>query len=156
MKKVLVGMFALAMCLGLTTSCNQKGDANKAAADSTKVEKKREAPQARAIADIVKDAKEKGANWSVDEWKASFREFAGAITPLMSKIYEAQVAAEKDPSKLADMVKELEKFQKENPDFEKLTDEYNKAAEATENGKKVANDEAFQKELEKEFNIPDL
>lgn len=156
MKKVLVGMFALAMCLGLTTSCNQKGDPKKAEADSAAVVKQDAPAQPRALADIVKDAQEKGAKWSVDEWKAAFKELAGAIMPIMAPIYEAQQAAEKDPAKLMDMAKALEDVQKNFPDLDKQMGEFVKAAEATENGKKVSEDEAFQKELEKEFNIPDL
>jgi len=152
MKKVLVGMFALAMCLGLATSCNQKGDANKAAADSTKVEKKQEAPQARAIADIVKDAKEKGANWSVDEWKASFREMMIAVKPMMTKMADIIEQIKKDPTK-AD---ELSKLMEDNADFEKLMDEYEAAANASENGKKVSEDKEFEKQLKAELGIPDL
>lgn len=133
-------MFALAMCLGLTTSCNNKGDANKPA----------------AIADIVKDAKENGAKWSVDEWKASYREMMIAVKPVMTKMAEVIEQIQKDPSKADEMAKKMEEVQKEYPDFEKMMDEYEAAAKASENGKKVDSDEAFINSLKTELGIPDL
>lgn len=153
MKKVLVGMFALAMCLGLTTSCNQKGDPKKAEADSAAVVKQDAPEQARSIADIVKDAKEKGANWSVDEWKASYREMMIAVKPIMTKMADVLAQIQKDPAKGAKL---MEDVQKEYPDFEKLMDEYEEAAKASENGKKVDEDKEFINSLKKELGVPDL
>ena len=72
-------MFALMMLMGLATSCNSKSDANNAGAETTEAATE----EVRPLADLLKDAKENGANWSVDEWKAAYREMAINVKPAM-------------------------------------------------------------------------
>ncbi len=156
MKKFLIGMFAFVLCLGMN-SCKKEAPAAGADAEKAATEKVEEAP---SLADVVAKAKAEGANWSVDEWKESFKSMALAIKPMMVKLSEIQkkvdAEMEKDPSKALGMLEDLKKVQDEFPDFEKLMDEFTQIAESTENGKQVANDEEWGKQLFKELDIPEV
>ena len=105
MKKLLL-MIALVMSISLM-SC--KGDA---AADATKtgdstaavetVEKKVD------INELVAKAKAEGANWSVDEWKAAFKDFMVAMKPMMDFMKDMQEKIEKNPAEAAKIMGDLE------------------------------------------------
>ena len=154
MKKVFVGMFALMMFLGLATSCNSKGDANNAAeSNETEATEAAVEENVRPLAEVMKDAKENGANWSVDEWKAAFREFAINVKPAMIEYKAVMDEMEKDPTN----EETLKKFESllTNSDLQAI-EEFTKIAEATENGKIVAEDDDFEKAMSEELGLPDL
>lgn len=130
MKKVLIGMLALVMAIGFT------------ACSSTP-----------SMEEIVKSAKAEGANWTVDQWKDAYRNMAINVKPMMVEMQEAMKLVETDPTKAMEMV---EAAQKKYGDVEKLMDEFNTIAEGTENGKKVAEDKEFEKQMMDELGIPDL
>ena len=151
MKKVFVGMFALMMFLGLATSCNSNGNANKAA-ESNETEATVE-ETVRPLADVMKDAKENCANWSIDEWKAAFREFAINVKPAMIEYKAVMDEMEKDPTN-EETLKKFESLLK-NSGLQAI-EEFTNIAEATENGKIVVNDDDFEKAMREELGLPDL
>lgn len=148
MKKLLIGMFAFALCLGMN-SCIKE---NKEAAEKAVEEVVEKAP---ALADIVAKAKAEGANWSVDEWKEQFKQVMLAIKPMMVEMSDLVKNMKDDPSKMAEMVKESENIQKKYADLNKLMEEFSEIAEATENGKVVIDDEEWGKKMMEELGIPD-
>ena len=101
-------------------------------------------------------AKAEGANWTVDEWKEQFKAMALATKPIMLKMAEALEMFEKDSTKGAELQEAMEKIKADYPDFEKLAKEFDTIAEGTENGKIVANDEVWGKNMMEELGIPDL
>ncbi len=140
MKKVLVGMLALVMCLGLA-SCSKESGAS--------------------LADVVAKAKTDGANWSVDEWKEAYKTAMEAVKPMMLEVSEitksmqAPEGQEPDPAKLAEAMGKLQELQTKYGDVEKLMDEFEKIAKGTENGKKVSEDEEWLKSVAKELGLPE-
>lgn len=144
MKKVVLGMLALMMCLGLA-SCKQSSET-----EST--------PN---MADVVEKAKAEGANWSVDEWKEAFKQMMLAAKPMMvemsdlMKSIEAPEGQDVDPAKIAEVMGKIQEVQKKYPDYEKLMNEFDEAAKASENGKKVIEDEEWGKSVMKELGLPE-
>ena len=150
MKKFLIGIVALVLCLGMN-SCKKEGAPEGEKQDAT--EKVAEAP---SLADVVAKAKAEGANWSVDEWKEAFKSVALAIKPMMVEMNEVTKKVEADPSKAGDLMKELEAIQAKFPDFEKLMDEFTATAEGCENGKAVIDDEEWGTKMMEELGVPKL
>ena len=142
MKKVIVGMLALIMCLGLA-SCGKSSES---------------APN---MAEVVEKAKTEGANWSVDEWKDAFKQMMLAVKPMMLEMSELMKSIEEpegqevDPAKVAEVMTKVQEVQKKYPDFEKLMNEFEEAAKACENGKKVIEDEEWGKSVAKELGLPE-
>ena len=148
MKKLLIGMFAFALCLGMN-SCIKE---NKEAAEKAVEEVVEKAP---ALADIVAKAKAEGANWSVDEWKEQFKQVMLAIKPMMVELSEISKQVQEDPSKTVELMTKAQEIEKKYPDFNKLMDEFSEIAEATANGKVVIDDEEWGKKMMEELGIPD-
>lgn len=140
MKKALIGMLALVMCLGMV-SCSKESSAS--------------------LADVVAKAKTDGAKWSVDEWKDAYKQVMTAVKPMMTEIaeitkgMEAAEGQEPDAAKVAEALGKLQELQTKYGDVEKLMGEFEEAAKASENGKKVAEDEEFLKGLAKELGLPE-
>ncbi len=137
MKKII---FALCMMMGLfMVSCQNGAD----------------------MKSIVEKAKTEGANWSVDEWKDAFKEVMKGMKPMYEEMLKVQEetkalegkSEEEQAAAAAEMMKKGEELQKKYGDVEKLMGEFEKAANATENGKKVANDEEFGKQVMKELGM---
>ncbi|MBR5084721.1 MAG: hypothetical protein IKX33_08980 [Prevotella sp.] len=130
MKKLLFGLFALVLCMGLT-SC---GGAD--------------------LKSIAEKAKTEGANWSVDEWKAQIKSALTAAKPMMEEIKALQAEAEnagEDVSKAAEIAGKLADFMKKNEGEMNALEELMGACEKSENGKKLMEDKAFEEEIKKEF-----
>lgn len=149
MKKLFVGMFAFMMLMGLATSCNSKSDANNSGAETSEAATE----DVRALADVIKDAKENGANWSVDEWKAAYREMAINVKPAMIEWKTVTEEFDKDPSN-PEIAKKMESLLT-NSDLHGM-EEFINIAEATENGKIVTEDDDFEKAMKEELGLPDL
>lgn len=149
MKKLFVGMFALVMLMGLATSCNSKSDANNAGAETTEAATE----EVRPLADLLKDAKENGANWSVDEWKAAYREMAINVKPAMIEWKTVTDEFDKDPTN-PEAAKKMESLLT-NTDLHAM-EEFITLAESTENGKIVSEDDDFEKAMKEELGLPDL
>ena len=82
MKKLLIGLFAFALCMGIN-SCAKE---NKEAAEKAGEEVVEAVEKTPVLADIVAKAKAEGANWSVDEWKEQFKQVLLAIKPMMVEL----------------------------------------------------------------------
>ena len=152
MKKLLIGMFALIMGIGLT-SCKQKaeGDAAQPAAEE-QVEK------ALSLEEIVAKAKTEGADWSVDQWKDAMKQVLVAMKPFMEsmqKLSEKTEGGEPDLNKLKEVAEDLEKNKAEYDKIEKLMNEMDSIARTTVNGKAVVDDEEWGKSVMKELGFPE-
>ena len=172
-------MFAFALCMGMTSckdSANKdKNDSTKteAAADNKDGEKKDDAnankdeAEAKAPAadvsniegtlkDIVAKAKEEGANWSVDDWKAQFKAALTAMKPMMLQMKEIQDKIAADPSKAEEIVKNAQGLEDQYKKVAAFSDEFEEIAKQSENGKKVLEDEEFSKQVMQELGLGDL
>ena len=160
MRKNFMMILAVAGMLSFT-ACGNKTAANAAGADSAAVAENAEADanQEVSLADVVAKAKAEGANWSVDEWKAQFRNVASAIKPMavdMDAFVKKYMNGDVKDLKTEDLEKEGKALEEKYADLNKLLDEFNAIAEGTVNGKAVADDKAWGEALFKELGIPEL
>ncbi len=151
MKKLLIGLFAFALCMGMN-SCAKE---NKEAAEKAGEEVVEVVEKTPVLADIVAKAKAEGANWSVDEWKEQFKQVLLAIKPMMVELSDMAKQAKADPSKAIELMTKAQDIDKKYPDFSKLMDEFTEIASATENGKVVIDDEEWGKKMMDERGVPD-
>ncbi|MBR5655109.1 MAG: hypothetical protein IKW98_00275 [Prevotella sp.] len=149
MKKILMGMLAVALMLGMA-SCKEKAPADAAKDVAEKVEK-----AVPSLEEIVAQAKADGAKWSVDEWKSAFRNVLVNMKPMLETLQGLQEKVGDDPAKAVEMLGELQAKQKEFEGIEKLMDEFTEIAKGTENGTKVVEDEEWGKEVMKELGLPE-
>ena len=149
MKKILMGMLAVALMLGMA-SCKEKAPADAAKDVAEKVEK-----AVPSLEEIVAQAKADGASWSVDQWKDALRNVLVNMKPMLEVLQGLQEKVGDDPAKAVEMLGELQEKQKEFEGIEKLMDEFTEIAKGTENGTKVVEDEAWGKEVMKELGLPD-
>lgn len=152
MKKLFL-MITLVMGISLM-SCqgNATADATKTG-DSTAVEEQ-VVEKKVDINELLAKAKAEGANWSVDEWKAAFKEVLIALKPMLDFMKDFKEKLEKDPAAAAALMEDEQKT-KELESYEKLMEEFTDAANATDNGKKVFNDEEWAKQTLKELGYPE-
>lgn len=144
MKKLLMGFMALAMGL-VMVSCGQKADQPANGGE--------ENGKQPTLSELVEKAKAEGANWTVDEWKENFKNVMLCVKPMMLKMKEMTEVMEKDPAKAAEMLAELEN-DNEMKSLDSLMNAFEDAAKATENGKAVADDEEWGKQLLEELGLP--
>ena len=158
MRKLLFVMMAFVLCLGLS-SCKKEAPASGDDQTAAGVQAADDAAPAISLADVIANAKDEGANWSVDQWKEQFKNVMLAVKPMflaMAEINKKMEAAGEDASKMADVMKEVADIQTKFVDVEKQMNEFNEIAEATENGKAVIDDEEWGKQLMEELGIPDI
>ena len=103
---------------------------------------------------VVKKATEDGESWTEDEWKKAFKTVLKAVTPLLIELKDVQEkiegASEEEQLKMiSDLTEKLESYK----ELSNLFDEFDKAAESTEIGKKLSEDKEFQKEMEEELGL---
>ena len=136
MKKVLLALAVMVMSLGFVSCKNSGAD----------------------IKSIVEKAKTEGSKWTVDEWKTAFKDAVMAVKPAYEKMASVAKKAEgiTDASELAKVMEEMQQVQKDNADVDKLMKEFEEIAKATENGKAVADDEEFGKQVMKEAGLESL
>ena len=135
MKKIMIGLLALAMVFGFN-SCKQSTP---------------------SLEELAASAKTEGANWSIDEWKDAFKNAMTAVSPMLLEAQELQKKAEEDPDKALEILGTLAQKQEEWKALGDQLDAFMQAAEASENGKKVLEDEEFQMKLFKDLGIdPDM
>ena len=155
MKKILMGMLAVALMLGVA-SCKEKAPADAAKDVAEKVEK-----AVPSLEEIVAQAKADGAKWSVDEWKAAMKDCMLAVKPMMLEMQEimkgleGSEGEEADGAKVVEVMAKMADIQKKYPDYENLMNQFEEIAKGTENGKKVIEDDAYAKELAKELGLPE-
>ena len=155
MKKIVIGMLALVLCLGMNSCKKEAAPAAEQAPEGTEQVAAAE-PQGPSLAEIVEKAKAEGANWSVDEWKEQFKAFALALKPMLVEMDGITKQIEADPSKAADLMKKIEEVKTNYPDAEKLMGEFNKIAEGCANGKAVVDDEEWGQKMMEELGVPKL
>jgi hypothetical protein len=158
MKKLVIGMFALCLGLGMVSCGNKAGGADGKDSTATAVEKKKVDPQ-----EVLNKAKAEGANWDEAQWKANQKEMMSCVAPMMKSMQELQKkmegasngSDEEKAAALASGLQELQAKQKEYEPLEKIMEEYNKIVEANPIAKKISEDKAFEEELKKEFDLPE-
>lgn len=128
-------------------------------------EKKQEATEAKGqaaekplkdAAALLAKAKAEGSNWSVEEWKNAFKEFALIEKPLMielQNIIDGILNKSTNIEELKTKNKNLEATFKE---INKYYDEFEKFGLSTPNGKTVLGDKEWLKKTQQELGIPDL
>ena len=155
MKKNLLMIVAAAGLMAFA-ACGNKSEAP-AANDEQAATEQAAAEDVPSLADLVAKAKAEGANWSVDEWKEQFKLSMLAIKPMTLEISEVMKKMEAaTPEEAAKLAEEIEALQKKYPDIDKLLEEFVAAAQATENGKVVVDDEEWGKKTREELGIPEL
>lgn len=143
MKKLVFGLFALCLFMGMV-SCSKDGG---------KVD-----PQ-----QVLDKAKAEGANWDEAQWKDAVRDMFKGLTPffdwardLQNQLKEAENGTEAEQlAAAAKIMADAEAKQKEFEPMQKILEEFEGLAEKYPVLKKVLDDEAFQAEIKKEFNLPD-
>ena len=147
MKILVMGLFALCLGLGTVSASNLTVSTPTTAA----AEEKDETPQ-----DILARAKAEGANWNEAQWKEAMRDMTRALSPALDFMRDIEEKLEKaDDAEKAKIISKLTEIEEKMKDLEVVMDEFEKVMEASEIGKKVNNDKAFEEELKKEFNLPD-
>lgn len=135
MKKIMIGLLALTMVFGFN-SCKESTP---------------------SLEELAASAKADGANWSTDEWKDAFKTAMTAVAPMLQEAQELQKKAEAEPDKALEILGTLAQKQEEWKALGDQLDTFMEAAEASENGKKVLEDEEFQMKLFKDLGIdPEL
>ena len=140
MKKVIIGMFAFCLGLGMV-SCNKEVNAQ----------------------DVVAKAKAEGANWDEAQWKDAFKDMFKAAAPMFDYMKEMEkklkdAESGDDAAKIAaaaEIMKEAEAKQKEFEPLSKAFEEFSNIAEKNPVAKKLMEDKAFEQEMKKEFNLPE-
>ena len=157
MKKYLYGLFALLLCMGMT-SCKDNGNKDKGGDKKEVKEADADTDIDVSLADIVAKAKAEGANWSVNEWKACIKDYFRYVNAVSkeNEKWKAKIRNEEDEAKAEELEKQADealkqKFGDWEKDFEKFNEEMAEIAEKCENFKKLEDDKAFQEELLKEF-----
>ena len=147
MKKILLGLLALLLCIGMT-SCKAIVDKKetKEAGVGTEID--------MSFADIVAQAKAEGANWSIDEWKDCIRNL-GKVMNAWSKeneMWKEKIRNETNVHQSEELaIQADEELTKKYGDVEKLLDEFNEIVEMCENAVKVCEDKTFQEEILNEY-----
>ena len=159
MKKVFSILLGLVLIVAFT-ACIQNNDSESSAESSASVASvKIEKPSSTNaetvdLKQIVEKAKKEGANWTVDQWKEQFRNCLIAYKPFAIAMNEMMDKIMSDPN--LDPEAEADKLNKQYPNYMELLDEFQKIAVSTKNGKIVADDEEWGKEVTEELGIPDL
>jgi len=146
-------IFTAALVMSLCfASCKQQSEPTKDGDVKTEAVEKQDVP---SLEELVSKAKAEGANWSIDQWKEASKSVLINVAPMLNAIKELSDKIEKNPDNVVSVLTEMEKKQKEFEGVEKLLNEFEAAAEASENGKAVMSDEAWEKEVKKELGLPD-
>ncbi len=149
MKKVLFGMIAVALCIGLN-SCKKEAAATPEGEGTEQVAQAPEEAPAASLSDIVEKAKAEGANWSADEWKEqtknallAFKPYAVAFNEVMKKVMSGDNSA----------LEEGKKLETDYPNFSELMNSFVELAGNSENGKACV-DEAELAKMMEELGVP--
>ena len=164
MKKLVIGMFALCLTMGMM-SCGNKAAGNKDGKDSAATEAQAEVKEEKTVDvnEVLAKAKAEGANWDEAQWKDAIKDMFTGIKPMIDWAKEMETKAKElensdDATKMAamaELMKDVEAKQKEFEPMEKAMEEFNKIAEQNPIAKKLLDDKAFEEELKKEFNLPE-
>lgn len=164
MKKLVIGMFALCLGLGLV-SCGNKAGASKDGKDSTAAEAQAEVKEEKTVDlnELVAKVKAEGANWDEAQWKEAFKDMFRGLAPMIeyardleAKMKEAENGTDAEKAAAAaKLMEDAEAMQKKFEPMEKAMEEFNAIAEKNPIAKKLMDDKAFEEEIKKEFNLPE-
>ena len=101
--------------------------------------------------EIINELKADGAKLDKDGLKAKMMEFAEALKPEMTKIADMMKEVEKDPSKAGEMMQKLEGLK----EIEPLMNEFEKIAEEIPAMKELEADEEFGKKFQEALGMPE-
>lgn len=104
----------------------------------------------KSAADLLAKAKAQGANWSVDEWKAAYKEMLQIAKPMLTILGNITNTMKTDPKKAMEMNKELMNYE----GIDKTFKEFKEFIKTTPNGKIVDNDKEWYDKVAKELGIP--
>ena len=141
MKKVLFGMLVALMGV-FVVSCTNKAETK--ATNESGQEVVEEVSGIDKAKEIINDLKENGANLDIEALKTKLMDFAAAMKPEMEKFTELSAEIEKDPSKAAEALKELEGLKA----IDSLMPELEKSVESIPVWKELEKDEEFGKKFQ--------
>lgn len=145
MKKLLFIMFALILCMGMT-SCKDKGVA-KNEKGGTEI--------ATNISALTERVEKEGANWSIDEWLMLFKDYDNIMRPVIneSKALKKKYDQSQSTEEKAKIEKEIDEVNRkyEGLCVEKENNRFINAVKATEKGREAL--KMYQKQLGEELNI---
>ena len=164
MKKLVIGMFALCLTMGML-SCGNKAAGNKDGKDSAATEAQAEVKEEKTVDvnEVLAKAKAEGANWDEAQWKDAIKDMFRALSPMLEyfkgvedRMKEADKGTDAEKAAaVAKIMEEAEAKQKEFEPMEKAMEEFNTIAKQNPIAKKLLDDKAFQEEMKKEFNLPE-
>ena len=105
----------------------------------------------RQLEDIVTRARTESGQWTEEEWKANLRFAMIAIAPLLKQVQDYQEMIGDDETKAAEHINELSSLLEVFEPYEKLFDELDALANASEIGKAVLEDPEWEKEVTEEL-----
>ena len=160
MKKIFGIFMAVALIVGVGSckSGDDKASGSASAKASVEASASQAAPEAApevSLAELVDQAKKDGASWSVDQWKEHFTKILVAYKPFALDMQAILDKVGKGDANF-DPEAEAAEVEKKYPRYGELLEEFTKAARATENGKKVLDDDEWGNAKMKELGIPDL
>ena len=136
MKKVLIGMLALVLCMGLASCAKEL-----------------------SLAEVVEKAKTEGANWNEDQWKDCMKSAMLAMKPYlleMKELGDKAKAAQGDAAAVQEIMNSMTELNNKYPDFMSLMQEFGQIVEKNEVAKKLSDDPEFEKSLREELGIPEI
>ena len=160
MKKVIIGMFAFCLGLGMISCGNKTAGGNTKDSTATAAAPVEETVK---MEDVIAKAKAEGANWDEAQWKDAFKDMFKAAAPMFDYMKEMEkklkdAESGDDAAKIAaaaEIMKEAEAKQKEFEPLSKAFEEFSNIAEKNPVAKKLMEDKAFEQEMKKEFNLPE-
>ena len=105
----------------------------------------------RQLEDIVTRARTESGQWTEDEWKANLRFAMIAIAPLLKQVQDYQEMIGDDETKAAEHINELSSLLEVFEPYEKLFNELDALANASEIGKAILEDPEWEKEVTEEL-----
>ena len=105
----------------------------------------------RQLEDIVTRARTESGQWTEEEWKANLRFAMIAIAPLLKQVQDYQEMIGDDETKAAEHINELSSLLEVFEPYEKLFDELDALANASEIGKAILEDPEWEKEVTEEL-----
>lgn len=103
------------------------------------------------LEDIVTRARTESAQWTEEEWKANLRFAMITIAPLLKQVQDYQEIIGDDETKAAEYINELSSLMEVFEPYEKLFNELDALANASEIGKAVLEDPEWEKEVTEEL-----
>lgn len=105
----------------------------------------------RQLEDIVTRARTESGQWTEEEWKANLRFAMIAIAPLLKQVQDYKEMIGDDETKAAEHINELSSLLEVFEPYEKLFNELDALANASEIGKAILEDPEWEKEVTEEL-----